>query len=442
MNKKLRTLLALVLTALLAMSLSACGGGGKNDVTGKYILVQQDSYDGVFYETDQEDPNYLLLKKGGKGQYYAGLSFDLKWSLDGQSFIGCYKLLGNEFGMEGTLHDGLLELNEDGLQMRFVKEGTEIPDAWRLSGQDVSGKQTHLAGEYTLIGMMTGSKTLTQAQVEAAGLADNTVLRIRCAQVILATGGPAGIYFNRVYPESQFGMSGMAFEAGAAGANLDCWQYGLASVGFRWNVSGSYQQAIPRYVSVDAQGVEREFLAQAMGEREALQNTFLKGYQWPFDPRKAEGSSRVDILVKAEEDAGRRVYMDYTRNPAGFAPENLSTEAREYLENCGALRATPLERLRAINAPAIALYRDHGIDLATEYLEISVCAQHHNGGVQVDCHWQTCVPGLYACGELLDIDGDCGGYNLQWAWSSGFIAGKSAAVSLLSHSQPPAETNF
>lgn len=36
------------------------------------------------------------------------------------------------------------------------------------------------------------------------------------------------------------------------------------------------------------------------------------------------------------------------------------------------------------------------------------------------------VPGLYACGEVLDIDGDCGGYNLQWAWSSGRCAGKSA----------------
>ena len=36
------------------------------------------------------------------------------------------------------------------------------------------------------------------------------------------------------------------------------------------------------------------------------------------------------------------------------------------------------------------------------------------------------VPGLYACGELLDIDGDCGGYNLQWAWSSGRLAGLSA----------------
>lgn len=34
------------------------------------------------------------------------------------------------------------------------------------------------------------------------------------------------------------------------------------------------------------------------------------------------------------------------------------------------------------------------------------------------------VPGLYACGELLDIDGDCGGFNLQWAWASGLLAGE------------------
>ena len=38
------------------------------------------------------------------------------------------------------------------------------------------------------------------------------------------------------------------------------------------------------------------------------------------------------------------------------------------------------------------------------------------------------VSGLYACGEVLDIDGDCGGYNLQWAWSSGYIAGYSAGT--------------
>lgn len=34
------------------------------------------------------------------------------------------------------------------------------------------------------------------------------------------------------------------------------------------------------------------------------------------------------------------------------------------------------------------------------------------------------APGLFVCGEVLDIDGDCGGYNLQWAWSSGYLAGK------------------
>ena len=40
------------------------------------------------------------------------------------------------------------------------------------------------------------------------------------------------------------------------------------------------------------------------------------------------------------------------------------------------------------------------------------------------------VPGVYAAGEILDIDGDCGGYNLQWAWSSGRLAGLSAAIAL------------
>ena len=37
------------------------------------------------------------------------------------------------------------------------------------------------------------------------------------------------------------------------------------------------------------------------------------------------------------------------------------------------------------------------------------------------------VPGLFAAGEVLDVDGDCGGFNLQWAWSSGYVAGKLGA---------------
>ena len=37
-------------------------------------------------------------------------------------------------------------------------------------------------------------------------------------------------------------------------------------------------------------------------------------------------------------------------------------------------------------------------------------------------------PGLHFAGEVLDIDGDCGGFNLQWAWSSGHLAGSGAAT--------------
>ena len=37
------------------------------------------------------------------------------------------------------------------------------------------------------------------------------------------------------------------------------------------------------------------------------------------------------------------------------------------------------------------------------------------------------VPGLFACGEVLDVDGACGGYNLSWAWKSGMVAGAAAA---------------
>ena len=35
------------------------------------------------------------------------------------------------------------------------------------------------------------------------------------------------------------------------------------------------------------------------------------------------------------------------------------------------------------------------------------------------------TPGLYFCGEVCDVDGVCGGYNLQWAWTSGSIVGEN-----------------
>lgn len=221
--------------------------------------------------------------------------------------------------------------------------------------------------------------------------------------VILATGGPAGIYADSVYPWGHTGMSGLALEAVARAVNLEQWQYGLASVDFRWNVSGTYQQVLPRYISVDENGVEREFLPDYFDSpQEALNAVFLKGYQWPFDVRKVEGSSRIDLIVHHETAVlGRRVYLDFRRNPTGLdsAFSGLSEEAYQYLANSDALLPTPLARLERMNPDAIDLYRAHGIDLAREPLRIAVCAQHCNGGIAVDGDWQTSIRGLYAAGE-------------------------------------------
>ena len=226
---------------------------------------------------------------------------------------------------------------------------------------------------------------------------------IRSPYVVLATGGPAGLYAHSVYPPSQTGSSFLALEAGAAFANLAEWQFGLASTQFRWNLSGTYQQVLPRYISVDREGTEREFLNEFFASpTDLLGSVFRKGYQWPFDVRKLQGSSFLDLLVYRESVVlGRKVYLDFTREPSaltgGFGV--LDEEAYTYLKNSNALVPLPIERLRRMNPGAIDLYADHGIDIAREPLEIAVCAQHNNGGIRVDEHWQTTIPGLYAVGE-------------------------------------------
>ncbi len=58
-------------------------------------------------------------------------------------------------------------------------------------------------------------------------------------------------------------------------------------------------------------------------------------------------------------------------------------------------------------------------------------AQVASGGLVLECFDRNLqsltIPGLYACGEVLDCDGDCGGFNLHWAWCTGIITGRSAA---------------
>ena len=299
----------------------------------------------------------------------------------------------NEFGEYAgykTDHDPRTRATSCGpLTSKYMTEALE---------RSVFSKGIEIIDFQRVIKILTEDNAVTGVACVNTVTGDTTV--IACQNVILCTGGPACIYKNTVYPESQHGATGLAIEAGATLSNMEEWQYGIASTKFRWNLSGTYQQVLPRYISVDKDGNECEFLYEKLGA-ESTGLIFLKGYQWPFDTRKTEGSSKVDILVAEQIKQGNRVYLDFTQNPKGLEDgfNVLPNEAYEYLKKSGALFGTPIERLAKMNVGAIELYADHGIDLYREYLEIAVCAQHCNGGVAVDEHWQSDVNGLYVAGE-------------------------------------------
>ncbi len=223
--------------------------------------------------------------------------------------------------------------------------------------------------------------------------------------VVFAVGGPGGLYDCSVYPAVHTGAIGLALQVGAEAASLPESQFGLASIKYRWNVSGTYMQVLPRFISTDQDGNdEREFLRPYFKDAGTMNSmVFLKGYQWPFDTRKLpNGSSLVDILVYEETAIrGRRVWLDFRSNPEGFDFSALSEEARTYLEKSHAAFGTPLERLYKMNPGAIELYKEHDIDLEKEPLEIAVCSQHNNGGLSGNIWYEsTNIKHLFPIGEV------------------------------------------
>ncbi len=258
-------------------------------------------------------------------------------------------------------------------------------------------------------GSIAGALVLRKSELEKPhhGL---TVILAR--HVVLGTGGPAGFYAASVYPRVHTGSIGLAMEIGAEACNLTESQFGIASIKYRWNLSGSYQQVLPRYYSTDSEGNDqRDFLSPHFDSWEALTHAvFLKGYQWPFDAAKIpdQGSSLIDLLVYHETQVkGRRVFIDFRSNVTGrdewelFSRGCVERTALSYLENSQAWADTPIERLRLLNAESIRMYLDNGIDLSREPLEIDVCAQHNNGGLVADIWWESVnVKHLFPIGEV------------------------------------------
>ena len=216
-----------------------------------------------------------------------------KLTLSGDTPDSVYEMAGTLF--EGEAVDGDIALCEAALSvpsfLRLVELGLPFPT--NRYGEYIGYKTDHdPRNRATSIGPYT-SKQMTEAlekDAEAKGvrfidklqvikvLSDtkktygllcldisdnnrNKFVLIEAENIVFATGGPAGMYGNSVYPASQRGSSGLAFEAGVKGKNLTEWQFGLASITPRWNVSGTYMQVLPRFVSTDKDGRdEKEFL--------------------------------------------------------------------------------------------------------------------------------------------------------------------------------------
>jgi succinate dehydrogenase/fumarate reductase flavoprotein subunit len=283
--------------------------------------------------------------------------------------------------------------------------------------------------------------------LDACALGEERYALFNAVNVVFGTGGPGGMYLDSVYPIEQTGSIGLALRAGAIAHNLTESQFGLASISVRWNVSGSYQQVVPRYVSTHAGGGDaREFLSDEFPDLGTLTAAiFRKGYQWPFDPRRVQnhGSSLIDLLVHRERmERGRRVFLDFTVNPGGgarlgpFSLGVLHDEPRQYLEKCGATAATPVERLAQMNRPALDFYLANGIDLRRDPLEIAVCAQHNNGGLTGNIWWESNVAGLFPVGEVNGTHGvrRPGGASLN----AGQVGGLRAATFIANRRSTPA----
>ncbi|MGO9391791.1 FAD-binding protein [Rhodoblastus sp.] len=234
--------------------------------------------------------------------------------------------------------------------------------------------------------------------------------------VVIATGGLGELYRDSVYPRHCFGSLGLALEAGIEAVNLTESQFGIGTPrdNFPWNLSGTYVQCMPYIFSRDARGNERNFLGDFYRTTQELaSNIFRKGYQWPFHATRMLdfGSSLLDLAVYRETQAGRKVFMDFNRNPlpvpgdAEFSLDRLDDDVRSYLANGGALLETPLDRLRKMNPLSIELYKRYKYDITRDPLEFAILNQHMNGGLAVDTWGRTNLAGCYAVGEAAGTHG-------------------------------------
>lgn len=154
-------------------------------------------------------------------------------------------------------------------------------------------------------------------------------------------------------------------------------------------------------------------IAAETGEGAILKIDFLDGY------------SQAEIEKILTDRCRRFGSLECGELLTGMLHNRLGKMMIKY---CGLNPSLPLSSLNAGDISRVAA-ACRGFELRLRGTEGFDSAQVTHGGIKTsgfnpDTLESWFMPGLFVCGELLDIDGDCGGYNLQWAWASGHLAGQ------------------
>lgn len=146
---------------------------------------------------------------------------------------------------------------------------------------------------------------------------------------------------------------------------------------------------------------------------------------------------QVDCVPDLSQKELEKMLTDKLHNSAGMCAEDAMQGFLNkklnilFLKLSGIGTNMPAERIGAVQLEKfVSLVKGWRIRISgtNDFSQCQVCA----GGVDTKELTEHCEsklhPGIYFVGELVDIDGICGGYNLQWAWSSGVVAAKAAVL--------------
>lgn len=252
--------------------------------------------------------------------------------------------------------------------------------------------------------------------------------RIPCDRVIVACGGLAGTKLGGSMSGYRLlrGMGHRVTKLRPALVQLKCgWSGVTALKGVRTNCHASIYHNETLYSQSEGELQFTEYGLSGPVIFEISRDVCQGGGNWICRLDFLPMLSHEDIM----ERLGKRTRTNLTAQEllTGILHNRLG---RVIIKSVGISENTPISQLTQEQLHAVC-QEIKAFDITlTEPLGMDSAQVTAGGVLTEDFDPKTMesklVPGLYACGEVLDIDGDCGGYNLQWAWSSGRCAGEHA----------------